>query len=413
MSGSSQQDTEISRLLKLEAQRQKETVNLIAAENYASKAVLQAQGSLLTNKYAEGYPKRRYYGGCVNIDAVENLAIERVKKLFNADHANVQPHSGSQANFSAYFALIEHGDTVMGMSLSHGGHLTHGSPVNFSGKWYKFIPYGVSRETERLDYGEIEKLALKHKPKLIVAGASAYPRIIDFERFQHIADVSGAILLADMAHIAGLIAADLHPSPVPHTQVVTSSTHKTLRGPRSGFILCKKEWASQIDAAVFPGSQGGPLMHAIAAKAVCFFEALQPSFFSYQRSVLENASALAAELKGNGLRLVSDGTDNHLVLVDLSLIGLSGKAAEEALEAADILVNRNTIPFDTRPPQVTSGIRLGTPAVTTQGFGINEIRQVTAFIVKVLSHPDDKKVQEEVRSEVKALCQRFPIPGED
>ena len=410
MSGSSQQDTEISRLLKLEAQRQRETINLIAAENYASKAILEAQGSLLTNKYAEGYPQRRYYGGCANIDVVESLAIERAKKLFKADHANVQPHSGTQANFAAYLALIEHGDTVMGMSLSHGGHLTHGSSVNFSGKWYKFIHYGVSRETERLDYEEIEKLALKHKPKLIIAGASAYPRLIEFERFRHIADVSGAKLLVDMAHIAGLVAANLHPSPVPHAEVVTSSTHKTLRGPRSGFILCKKEWASQIDAAIFPGSQGGPLMHAIAAKAVCFFEALQPNFFSYQRSVLENASTLATELKRHGFRLVSDGTDNHLLLVDLSPTGLSGKAAEEALEAAGILVNRNTIPFDTRPPQVTSGIRLGTPAVTTRGFGTNEIRQVVSLIVKVLSHPDNKKTKEEVRSEVKALCHHFPIP---
>jgi len=410
MPGSSQQDTETSRLLKLEAQRQRETINLIAAENYVSKAILKAQGSSLTNKYAEGYPQRRYYGGCVNIDTIESLAIERAKKLFKAEHANVQPHSGTQANFAAYLALIEHGDIVMGMSLSHGGHLTHGSPVNFSGKWYKFIPYGVSRETERLDYEEIEKLALKHKPKLIIAGASAYPRLIEFERFRHIADVSGAKLLVDMAHIAGLVAANLHPSPVPHAEVVTSSTHKTLRGPRSGFILCKKEWASQIDAAIFPGSQGGPLMHAIAAKAVCFFEALQPNFFSYQRSVLENASTLATELKRHGFRLVSDGTDNHLLLVDLSPTGLSGKAAEEALEAAGILVNRNTIPFDTRPPQVTSGIRLGTPAVTTRGFGTNEIRQVVSLIVKVLSHPDNKKTKEEVRSEVKALCHHFPIP---
>lgn len=413
MSASSHQDTDISRLLKLEAQRQSETINLIAAENYASKAILEAQGSLLTNKYAEGYPQRRYYGGCINIDAVENLAIDRAKKLFKADHANVQPHSGSQANFAAYLALIEHGDTVMGMSLSHGGHLTHGSPVNFSGKWYTFIPYGVNRETEQLDYDEIEKLALKYKPKLIIAGASAYPRTIDFEPFRHIADIAGAKLLVDMAHIAGLVAANLHPSPVPYAEVVTSSTHKTLRGPRGGFILCKKDWAPEIDAAVFPGSQGGPLMHVIAAKAICFFEAFQPNFFSYQRLVLENASLLAAELKENGFRLVSGGTDNHLILVDLSHNGLTGKVAEEALEASGILVNRNSIPFDTRSPQVTSGIRLGTPAVTTRGFGAQEIRQIASLITKVLTNPEDKRTQKVVRNEVKALCQRFPIPGVD
>lgn len=410
---SSQQDAEVSRLLQLEAKRQKETINLIASENYATKAVLDAQGSLLTNKYAEGYPERRYYGGCITIDMVESLAIDRAKKLFRAEHANVQPHSGTQANLAVYFALMDYGDTVMGMSLSHGGHLTHGAPVNFSGKWYKFIPYGVNRETERLDYDEIERLALKYKPKLIIAGASAYPRLIDFERFHHIAEMSGAKLMVDMAHIAGLVATNLHPSPVPYAEVVTSSTHKTLRGPRSGFILCQKEWASAIDAAVFPGTQGGPLMHVIAAKAVCFFEALQPEFFSYQRLVLENAAVLAAELKGHGLRLISDGTDSHLMLVDLSPTGLTGKAAEGALQAAGILVNRNTIPFDTRPPQVASGIRLGTPAVTTRGFGVNEMRQVASLLIRVLSHPGDKKVEEQVRTEVEALCQRFPIPGDE
>ncbi len=411
MTGSSYQDTELSQLLQQEIERQKETINLIASENYASKAVLEAQGSALTNKYAEGYPQRRYYGGCTQIDAIENLAIERAKKLFKAEHVNVQPHSGTQANLAAYFALLDYGDTVMGMSLSHGGHLTHGSPVNFSGKWYKFIPYGVNRETERLDYEEIEKLALKYKPKLIIAGASAYPRIIDFERFRHIADRSGAKLLVDMAHIAGLVATNLHPSPVPYAEVVTSSTHKTLRGPRSGFILCKKEWAQAIDAAVFPGTQGGPLMHVIAAKAVCFFEALQPNFYIYQRAVLENAAILATELKNQGLRLISDGTDNHLMLVDLQATGLTGKAAEEALQAAGILVNRNTIPFDPRPPQITSGIRLGTPAITSRGFGPEEVKKVASFIVKVLSHPDDEKIIKEVNTEVKALCQRFPAPG--
>lgn len=411
MAGSSQQDVEISRLLQQEVRRQRETINLIAAENYASKAVLEAQGSLFTNKYAEGYPQRRYYGGCINIDAVESLAINRAKKLFDAEHANVQPHSGTQANLAAYFALLDYGDTVMAMSLSHGGHLTHGAPVNFSGKWYRFIPYGVNRETERLDYDEIESLALKHKPKLIIAGASAYPRLIDFERLSYIVDKSGAKFLVDMAHIAGLVATNLHPSPIPYADVVTSSTHKTLRGPRSGFILCRKEWASAIDAAVFPGTQGGPLVHVIAAKAVCFFEALQPEFSHYQRSVLENAATLAAELKQLGLRLVSGGTDNHLILVDLSPTGLTGKAAEEALEAAGILVNRNTIPFDTRPPQVTSGIRLGTPAVTTRGFGTKEVKQVASLVVKILSHPGDKKTKEQVSAEVKALCQRFPVPG--
>src|SRR4030042_502425 len=315
------QDTEISRFLKLEAKRQKETINLIAAENYASRAVLEAQGSILTNKYAEGYPQHRYYAGCPNIDAIESLTIERAKKLFNAEHANVQPHSGSQANMAAYFALLEPGDTVMGMSLSHGGHLTHGAPVNFSGKWYHFISYGLDPETERLDYDNIEKLAVKHKPRLIIAGASAYPRIIDFSRFRHIADAAGAQLMVDMAHLAGLVATNLHPSPIPHAPIITSSTHTTLRGPRSGFILCKAELTSKIDAAVFPMMQGGPLMHAIAAKAIAFFEAMQPDFTTYQKAVLQNASALAAELQKQGLRIVSGGTDNHIVLVDLTPTG--------------------------------------------------------------------------------------------
>ena len=409
----SPQDVEVSRIIEQEAQHQKETVNLIAAENYASKAVLRAQGSVLTNKYAEGYPGRRYYAGCPNIDAVETLAIQRAQKLFNAEHANVQPHSGSQANMAVYFALLEPGDTVMGMSLSHGGHLTHGAPVNFSGKWYKFVPYGVDRETERLDYNEVEKLAKKHKPKMIIAGASAYPRIIDFKRFREIANAAGAKLVADMAHIAGLVATNLHPSPVPYSDVVTSSTHKTLRGPRSGFILCHKELAAQIDAAVFPTMQGGPLMHAIAAKAIALFEAQQPEFVTYQKAVLENAAVLAEELQGYGLRLVSGGTDNHMVLVDLTHKGTTGKAAQEALEAAGILVNRNAIPFDARPPQTASGIRLGTPAVTTRGFGKGEIKQVASLIKKVLSNLDEKKVQAEVKKEVVALCSRFPIPGID
>jgi len=375
--------------------------------------VLEAQGSILTNKYAEGYPQRRYYAGCPHIDAIESLAIERAKKLFNAEHANVQPHSGSQANMAAYFALLEPGDIVMGMSLSHGGHLTHGAPVNFSGKWYKFITYGLDPETERLDYDNIEKLALKHKPKLIISGASAYPRIIDFSRFRSIADAAGALLIADMAHIAGLVATNLHPSPVPHSQIITSSTHKTLRGPRSGFILCNQELASKIDAAVFPMMQGGPLMHAIAAKAVAFFEAMQPEFTAYQKAVLENAQVLATELKQHGLRLISGGTDNHLILIDLTQTGITGIVAQEALEAAGILVNRNTIPADPRPPQITSGIRLGTPAITTRGFGPKEMKQIASFIMKVLSNPEDKKIQKEIAEQVASMCHSFPTPGID
>jgi glycine hydroxymethyltransferase len=406
-------DVEASKILELEKKRQKETINLIAAENYASQAVLQAQGSVLTNKYAEGYPEHRYYSGCPYIDAVETLAIQRVKKLFEAEHANVQPHSGSQANMAAYFALLEPGDVVMGMTLSHGGHLTHGAPANFSGKWYRFISYGVDRETERLDYNEVEKLALQHKPKLIMAGASAYPRKIDFERFRHIADKAGARLVVDIAHIAGLVAANVHPSPVPVADVVTSSTHKTLRGPRGGFVLCTKELASRIDSAVFPMMQGGPLMHVIAAKAIAFFEALQPEFISYQKAVLENASVLAEELHGNGLRLVSGGTENHLVLVDLTKVGITGKVAQEALEAAGILANRNAIPFDTKSPQITSGIRFGTPAVTTRGFGIREIKEVALMIMKVLADPENRKLGQQIREQATALCARFPVPGID
>ena len=413
MSTNSKQDTEIARFLKLEARRQKDTINLIAAENYASRAVLEAQGSILTNKYAEGYPNRRYYPGCPNIDAIESLAVERAKKLFQAQHANVQPHSGSQANMAAYFACLEPGDTVMGMSLSHGGHLTHGSPANFSGKWYNFVPYGLDPKTERLDYDAIEKLAVKHKPKLIVCGASAYPRIIDFARFRRIADAAGTQLVADMAHLAGLVAAKLHPSPVPHAQIVTSSTHKTLRGPRSGFILCQQGLAAKIDAAVFPTMQGGPLMHAIAAKAIAFLEAAQPEFVTYQRAVLENARVLAAELQQHGLRLISGGTDNHLILVDLTSTGITGIIAQEALEAAGILVNKNAIPGETRSPQITSGIRLGTPAITTRGFGSGEMKQIASFIIKVLSDPKDKKIQKEISGQVVDICSRFTTPGID
>ena len=406
-----QRDSKVTRILELEAQRQASSINLIASENHASRAVLETQASLLTDKYAEGYPGRRYYGGCVYIDEVENLAIERAKKLFQAEHANVQPHSGSQANMAAYSVLLEHGDTAMGMSLNYGGHLTHGSQVNFSGKWYSFIPYGVDAKTEMLDYDQIEKLALEYKPKLIVAGASAYPRTIDFARFRYIADKVGAKLLADIAHIAGIVAAGLHPSPVPYAQVVTSTTQKTLRGPRGGFILCHKELAPAIDAAVFPGMQGGPLMHIIAAKAVCFFEAMQPEFVDYQRLVLENARVLASELQRHGLRIVSGGTDNHLVLVDLSPLGISGKDAEETLEMSGILVNRNSIPFDSKPPWITSGIRLGTPAVTTRGFGADEMKRFASLIVKVLSSSEGKHVQEQVRQEVRETCQQFPVPG--
>lgn len=406
-----QRDDRLAQILKLEAERQASTINLIASENHASPAVLEAQSSLIIDKYAEGYPGRRYYSGCVHVDEIENLAIERARELFRAEHANVQVHSGSQANMAAYSALLKHGDTVMGMSLSHGGHLTHGSEVNFSGKWYHFIPYGVDPNTEMLNYDELERLALKHKPRLIVAGASSYSRIIDFERFRHIADRVGARLLADIAHIAGIIAAGLHPSSVPYAQVSTATTQKTLRGPRGGFVLCEKELAPAIDAAVFPGMQGGPAMHTIAAKAVCFFEAMQPEFVDYQKSVLENARVLASELQRHGMRIVSGGTDNHIVLVDLSRPGISGKDADEALEAAGITVNRNAIPFDPKPPRITSGIRLGTPAVTTRGFGPEEMKRIASLIVSVLSPSADKLAQEQVRREVREMCRQFPIAG--
>ncbi|MBA7577722.1 Serine hydroxymethyltransferase [subsurface metagenome] len=406
-------DPEISRVIAQEDKRQKETINLIASENYASRAVMQAEGSFLTNKYAEGYPGKRYYGGCENMDILESLATERVKKLFRADHANVQPHSGSQANMAAYYALLEYGDTVMGMSLAHGGHLTHGDKVSFSGKSYNFIQYGVNRETERMDYKEIEKLAKKHKPRLIVAGASAYPRIIDFERLRNIADMVGAKLMVDMAHIAGLVAVGLHPTPIPYAEVVTSTTHKTMRGPRSGFTLCWKDFAAAIDDGVFPRMQGGPLMQVIAAKAVCFQEAMQPGFTDYQRAVLDNAQALAAGLQQNGLRLVSGGTDNHMVLVDLAETGVTGKQAEEALGKVGIVVNRNTVPFDPNPPLITGGIRLGTPAVTTRGFGKEEMKKIAALVIEVISHIDDVGVQKKAAEEVAGMCSRFPVPGID
>lgn len=405
------QDPEVAAALSWEEERQKNTIVLIAAENYASRAVLEAQGSILTNKYAEGYPGHRYYGGCEAVDRVESLAVQRAKQLFLAEHVNVQPHSGSQANMAAYFALLEPGDTVMGMSLAHGGHLTHGSPVSFSGKFFKFIPYGVDRETEQLNYPEIEQIAVKHHPKLIVAGASAYPRIIDFERFRQIADLVGARLMVDMAHIAGLVAAGLHPTPVPYAQVVTSTTHKTLRGPRGGFILCEQNIASGIDAAVFPETQGGPLMHVIAAKAVAFSEAMKAEFVDYQQAVLANARALAEQLQRWGLRIVSGGTENHLLLVDLREMKVTGRAAEEALDKVGICVNRNTIPFDPQLPQVSSGIRLGTPAVTSRGFGVAEMEKIAQLIYKVLTNLGNEHVRQEVRQEVIEICHHFPPPG--
>jgi glycine hydroxymethyltransferase len=367
----------------------------------------------MTNKYAEGYPGRRYYGGCENMDIAENLAIERAKELFHAQHANVQPHSGAQANMAAYFTLLNPGDKVMGMSLAHGGHLTHGERVSFSGKLYKFIRYGVNQETERIDYKELERLVLEHKPKLIVAGASAYPRIIDFERLRYIADLVGTRLMVDMAHIAGMVAVGLHPSPVPYADVVTSTTHKTLRGPRGGFILCRRELASAIDAAVFPEMQGGPLMQVIAAKAVAFHEAMQPSFADYQEAVLDNALTLAIELQRLGLRLVSGGTDNHLLLIDLIKTGVTGKKAEETLGTVGIVVNRNAIPFDPQPPMITSGIRLGTPAVTTRGFGSEEMKRIASLIAKVITNIGNTNIQNEVKQEVSQICHRFPVPGID
>jgi glycine hydroxymethyltransferase len=409
----SRTDPEIHAAIECDKNRVKNTINLIASENYASRAVLEAQGSFLTYKYAEGYPGQRYYGGCENMDTIEELAIKRAKELYHAEHANVQPHSGSQANMAAYFALLEYGDTVMAMDLAHGGHLTHGSPITFSGRTYKFVHYHVNRETERLDFPEIEKLAKKHKPKLIVAGYTAYPRIIDFERFRRIADSVGARLMVDMAHIAGLVAVGLHPTPVPYADVVTTTTHKTLRGTSGGLILCKQVYAKAIDSAVFPEAQGKALMHSVAAKAVALHEAMQPEFVNYQKAILDNALALAAGLQKQGLRLVSGGTDNHLMLVDLTAAGVTGRQAEEALCAAGIIVNRNAIPYDTRPPLVTSGIRLGTPAITTRGFGQEEMKAVAALIVKVIWQPDKPSVIGEVKAEVEQMCRRFPVPGID
>lgn len=411
MSFLNQTDPAIGHALDMEKKRQTETINLIASENYASKAVLEAQGSFLTCKYAEGYPQQRYYGGCENMDVVENLAIQRAKELFHAEHANVQAHSGAQANMGAYYALLEQGDTVLAMSLAHGGHLTHGDKASFSGKLYNFAFYEVNQETERIDYQQVERIAQEYKPKLIVAGASAYPRIIDFERFRHIADLVGARLMVDIAHIAGMVAVGLHPSPIPYADVVTSTTHKTLRGPRSGFILCRQALASSIDAAVFPEMQGGPFMHVIAAKAVAFHEAMQPEFADYQKAVLDNAVVLSSELQQLGLRLISGGTDNHLVLADLTGTGVTGRAAEKSLEISGIIVNRNAIPFDPHPPRVASGIRLGTPAITTRGFGREEMKRIASLIMKVISNIGDQSVQSQVRQEVRQMCERFPVPG--
>jgi glycine hydroxymethyltransferase len=404
-------DPEICSAIRREAERQNRNLELIASENHASKAVLDALGTVLTDKYAEGYPKKRYYGGCEAVDIVEDVARERALKLYNAEHANVQPHSGAQANMASYFALLNPKDTILAMSLAHGGHLTHGSPVNFSGKLYNFVSYGVNKDTERIDYDELEKLAKEHRPKLIVAGASAYPRIIDFQRFRQIADLVEAKLMVDMAHIAGLVAAGVHPSPVPYSEIVTSTTHKTLRGPRGGFILCKQPFAAKIDSAVFPGMQGGPLMHVIAAKAVSFGEALKPEFIEYQKAIVENAKAMADEFKKGGLRLVSGGTDNHLMLVDLTPIGITGKEAEEALDLVQITVNRNTIPFDPKPPRVASGIRVGTAAVTTRGLNVSEVRKVARLIVKVLTNIGNETIYKEVRDNVDAITSRFPVPG--
>ena len=402
-------DPDIAGAIRDEIGRQANGLELIASENFVSHAVLEAAGSVFTNKYAEGYPGRRYYGGCEFTDVVERLAIDRARTLFGADHANVQPHSGAQANMAVYFTLLKPGDTVLGMNLSHGGHLTHGHPLNFSGKLYTIVPYGVRQEDERLDYDELERLADQHKPKMIMVGASAYPRVIDFARISGVAARCGAAMVTDMAHIAGLVAGGVHPSPVPHSDFVTTTTHKTLRGPRAGLVLCREKWAKDLDRSVFPGVQGGPLVHIIAAKAVCFKEALEPTFAAYQRRIVANAAALAASIASHGFRLVSGGTDNHLMLVDVFSKGLTGKDATAALGKAGITVNQNTIPFDQNPPLKASGIRIGTPAVTTRGMGEAEMALIGEFIARVLASPDDERVQAMVRAEVEALCRTFPL----
>lgn len=402
-----EQDPELAMAMHDELMRQRDNIELIASENFVSSAVMAAMGSALTNKYAEGYPGHRYYGGCKYVDVVENIARDRACKVFGADHANVQPHSGAQANLAAYFALAEFGDTIMGMNLAEGGHLTHGSPVNFSGKAYKFVSYGVDAETGCIDYEEVRRIALECRPKIIVAGASAYPRAIDFAKFREICDEVGAYLMVDMAHIAGLVAAGEHMSPVPYADVVTTTTHKTLRGPRGGLILCKEQYAKQIDKAVFPGCQGGPLEHIIAAKAVCFGEALQPEFKEYQHKIVENAACLAEALKKHGLKLVSDGTDNHLMMLDLRETGVTGKELEQRLDSVNITANKNMIPNDPASPFVTSGVRLGTPSVTTRGFGKEEMEKIADFIAKVTF--DYENSAEEVKKGVAELCRKFPL----
>ena len=409
MSFLQQTDSEVFASIQKETNRLEQNLELIASENVVSEAVLEAQGCVMTNKYAEGYPGKRYYGGCEFVDEVESLAIARARELFGADHANVQPHSGSQANMAVYLSVLNPGDCYLGMNLAHGGHLSMGSPVNFSGILYRVIPYGVSEKTETIDYDEVAKLAREHRPKLIIAGASAYPRIIDFAKFRQIADEVGALLMVDMAHIAGLVAAGVHPSPVPYADFVTTTTHKTLRGPRGGMVLCRAAHAKTIDSKVFPGMQGGPLMHVIAAKAVALKEALDPGFRIYQQQIVKNAQALAKSLSSNGYRLTSGGTDNHLMLVDLRKSELTGKAAQETLDRAHITVNRNAVPFDTRSPFITSGIRIGTPAVTSRGMKEEEMALIGDLIARALGHVDDENILSEVAKQVAALCRKFPV----
>jgi glycine hydroxymethyltransferase len=406
-----QADPAVWQVIQAERCRQQDGLELIASENYASVAVLEAQGSVLTNKYAEGYPGRRYYGGCEHVDTVEQLAIDRVLQLFGGDRANVQPHSGAQANMAVYFACLEPGDTILAMDLAHGGHLTHGMRLNFSGKLYKVVSYGVRRSDETIDFDQVAALAREHKPRLVVAGASAYPRAIDFGRFGEICREVGSLFMVDMAHVAGLVAAKLHPDPVPVADFVTSTTHKTLRGPRGGFVLCKKEWGPKVNSTVFPGIQGGPLMHVIAAKAVGFGEALQPAFKQYAAQVVANAQTLAEGLTHQGFRLVSGGTDNHLLLVDVASRGLTGKIAEQALDAAGITVNKNMIPFDQRQPLDPSGIRIGTPALTTRGMRESEMKTIAEWIGEVLAKPDDAVIRERIRGSVQELSRQFPAPG--
>ncbi|MCO4096773.1 serine hydroxymethyltransferase [Macrococcoides canis] len=409
MSEIKQQDSQVFEAITKEFERQDRHIELIASENFVSKAVMEAQGSVLTNKYAEGYPHRRYYGGCEFVDIVEDLARDRIKELFGAEHVNVQPHSGSQANMAVYRVALKPGDTVLGMNLSHGGHLTHGSPVNFSGVDYNFVAYGVDKETERIDYDVVRELAQEHKPALIIAGASAYSRTIDFEKFKAIADEVGAKLMVDMAHIAGLVAAGLHPSPVPHADFVTTTTHKTLRGPRGGMIICKEEYAKAIDKMIFPGIQGGPLMHVIAAKAVAFGEALTEDFKAYQQQVVLNAKTLADALTEKGLRIVSGGTDNHVMSIDVTSFNITGKVAERALDDVGITTNKNTIPFDKESPFVTSGIRIGTPAVTTRGFNEEDMKEIASIIADVLAHPEDEAVKRDAKARVRAITEKYPL----